>query len=147
MEKSEERSLAAKLYNQCWEILESFDGTSDQMATLLTNAFTSRFHWLSVGEAQQHICADWMVARAASAADFGDLAILFALRAYEAANGAAVDDWLRASVAEGLARAYAAAGDETLREQWLETAQTLVDAISDDEDRDIIAGQLSTVPR
>ena len=147
MEKSEERSLAAKLYNECWEILESFDGTSDQIATLLTYAFTSRYHWLSVGEAQQHICADWMISRAVSAADFGDLAVLFARRAFEAANGAAVDDWLSASVAEGLARAYAAAGDETLREQWRETAKALVDAIGDDEDRDIIAGQLATVPR
>ena len=147
MEKSEERSLAAKLYNECWEILESLDATSDQVAALLTNAFTSRYHWLPIGEAQQHICADWMVSRAACAADFGDLAVFFALRAYEGAKNAVVDDWLTASVAEGLARAYATSGDEVLREQWRATAQTLVDAISDEEDRVIIADQLATVPR
>jgi hypothetical protein len=50
-------------------------------------------------------------------------------------------------VAEGMARAHAAAGDAGECTRWLERAQDLVALIADEEDRALIAGQLSGVKR
>ena len=80
---------------------------ADDDVELLTAAFSSRFHWLSVGAIEQWITSDWMVARAAAATGDGELSLRFAERAHRAAQENAVPDWLVASTAEGVARAYA----------------------------------------
>lgn len=147
MDNDQHRSEAARLYNSCWEYLEREDRSSDDDAMLLINAFASRHHWQVVGQLEQWICGDWMISRAAAAAGYGDLAVTFARRAEGESRAPGVADWLVASCAEGLARAYGAAGDVGLRDEWLVRAQGLVKSIGDDEDRSIIAEQLASVPR
>ncbi len=145
MDVDDHRSEAARLYNACWTLLEQTARTDDDDVTLLTNAFASRAHWREAGGPEQWTISDWMVARAASATGYPQLAITFALRAHRAASEPGAADWLVASTAEGLARAYAAAGDRARRDEWCEIAARLVAAIEDDDDRAIIAGQLLTV--
>jgi hypothetical protein len=105
----DERELATKLFNRCWDLLESTRNADDDVE-LLTAAFSSRFHWLRVGAIEQWITSDWMVARAAAATGDGELSLRFAERAHRAAQENAVPDWLVASTAEGVARAYAVTG-------------------------------------
>jgi len=140
------REIAVATYNRCWELLERDRRSPDDDAELLTLAFTSRYHWSFVGGLEQTTCADWMVSRAAASQNLGSLAVLYAQRAYEAATTSSVADWLLASTAEGLARAYAASGDQVRRDEWCDIAATLVEAIADPEDRDLIATQLASVP-
>lgn len=147
MDLDEHRSEAARLFNACWTLLELPDRTADDDATLLTNAFASRHHWHEVGSLEQWIIADWMVARAAAAAGDGELAVRFAQRAFDAAGDPDIEDWMVASAAEGVARAYAALGDAASRDDWLALADTLVASIGDDESREVVSGQLATVPR
>ncbi len=147
MPEIDERSTAAALYNRCWQLLESDARTADDDVELLTSAFTSRHHWLAVGQRDQWITADWMVARAAAATGAGDLSLTFAQRAYAAAQEPGVPDWLVASAAEGVARAFASVGAVTQRDEWCRTAQALVAQIADPEDRSIIAEQLADVLR
>jgi hypothetical protein len=146
METSEHRAIATRTYNVSWEYLEQPELSSDDATALLTAAFTSRFHWSHAGEAEQWAIADWMVSRAAAAVGYGALAVDYARRAHDSVSGGGFPDWLVASAAEGLSRAYAAAGDATQREAWRSTATELVAAISDEEDRRIITEQLATVP-
>ena len=147
MEDSEHRALAAATYNRCWELLDAPTRTSETDRDLLTAAFASRHHWSMVGGVEQQICADWMVARAFSSLGEGRLAVDFAQRAYDVAQHSSVPDWLLASTAEGLARAYAASAMVEQRDAWCVIAGRLVDAIADDEDRTLIVSQLMTVPR
>lgn len=140
------RSEAARLFNACWTLLELPERTEDDDATLLTNAFASRHHWHQVGTLEQWIVADWMVSRAAAAVGDGGLAVRFAHRAYDAAQRPDVEDWMVASAAEGLARAYAAIGDSSSRDEWFHRADEMTRQIGDDESRAIISGQLATVP-
>ncbi len=147
MENIDHRTLAAALYNSCWELLEQGSRTADDDARLLGNAFASRYHWNQFGVAQNDVIADWMVSRAAAVTGYGSLAVDFALRAVAGASDPASADWLVASAAEGLARAYDAVGDTALRNEWCQRAERLVAAISDDEDRAIIADQLADLLR
>jgi len=86
-----------------------------------------------------------MVARAAAAVGDGQLSLLFAKRAHAAAQDNGVPDWLVASSAEGVARAYAAAGDVEQFGHYFSLATRLVSVIADVEDRALIASQLADI--
>lgn len=116
---------------------------ADDDVELLTAAFSSRFHWLSVGAIEQWITSDWMVARAAAATGDGELSLRFAERAHRAAQENAVPDWLVASTAEGVARAFAVTGDVEAFNNWSALAARLIEVIADPEDKALIASQLA----
>jgi hypothetical protein len=147
METNDHRTIAVQQFNHCWELLEKDDRSASEDANLITSAFASRYHWSLVGDSGRFVTADWMVSRAAAAIAEGDLAVRFALLAYERSLTSGTPDWLRASVAEGLARAYAAAGDIAERDNWWAEAEVLVSVISDAESRELIESQLRSVPR
>ena len=147
MDSSSHREVAVATYNRCWELLELTRRTPDDDVELLTSAFVSRCHWMFVGGRAQTICADRMIPRSGAALGEGGLAASLALRANTQAQAPNTDDWLVASTAEGLARAYAAAGGQERRDEWYVTAQRLELAIADDADRELIAAQLATAPR
>jgi hypothetical protein len=137
----DERELATQLFNRCWDLLESTRNADDDVELL--TAFSSRFHWLSVGAIEQWITSDWMVARAAAATGDGELSLRFAERAHRAAQENAVPDWLVASTAEGVARAYAVTGDVEAFNNWSALAARLVEVIADPEDKALIVSQLA----
>lgn len=144
MAQLDDRELATQLFNRCWELLES-TRDQDRDVELLTTAFSSRFHWLNAGDTEQWIVSDWMVARAASAVGDGDLALLFAKRAHAAAQESEVPDWLVASSAEGVARAYATLGDVEEFNNYSALATRLIEVIADPEDQSLIASQLAQI--
>jgi hypothetical protein len=125
--------------------MEEFNSDTD--AELLRTAFTSRYHWSYVAEAPQAIMGDWMISRAAAVSGEGHLALRYARLAYDAAVANGVEDWLLASCAEGVARAYASLGEGDQRDEWFATSEDLVALIVDDESRELIASQLATVPK
>jgi hypothetical protein len=147
MTSMDDKALASQLFNRCWELLEQDERTEDDKVELLTSALTSRFHWLNAGAPEQWIISDWMVARAAGATGSPDTALRFALRAYEAARANDQSpDWLVASGAEGVARAYAVAGNVEEFSHWAALAGRLVEVIVDPENKALIESQLADIP-
>jgi hypothetical protein len=146
MTEIDEQALATDLFNRCWELLEQEDRTEDDDVELLTAAFSSRFFWINVGAPEQWIISDWMVARAAGGTGDVDLALLFAQRANDAARDIDVPDWLVASTAEGVARAYSQCGDVEEFSNWSALATRLIDVIADPADKSLIASQLASIP-
>lgn len=147
MDSAAHRQLGVETYNRCWELLEAEGDDSDRDLELLRTAFASRYHWSYVAEAPQAIMGDWMISRAAAASGEGHLALRYARLAYDAAVANDVEDWLLASCAEGVARAYASLGESDQRNEWFATSEELVALIVDNESRELIASQLATVPR
>jgi len=139
-----DRELAIQLFNRCWELLESPRDADDDVE-LLAAAFRSRYHWQIAGELEQWIVSDWMIARVASALDDGALALRFAKRAHAAAQDNDVPDWLVASTAEGVARAYATAGNVEEFNNYAALATRLIDVIADPEDKSLIASQFAEI--
>jgi len=140
----DDRELATQLFNRCWELLEATRDADDDIE-LLTVAFSSRYPWLDAGDREQWIVSDWMVARAAAAVGEGELSLRFAKRAHSAAQEYEVPDWLVASSAEGVARAFAALGDVEEFNNWSALAARLVEVIADPEDKSLIASQLADI--
>jgi hypothetical protein len=144
MAQMDDRELATQLFNRCWDLLGATRDADDDVE-LMTAAFSSRFHWLNAGAVEQWIISDWMVARAAAAIGEGELALRFAKRAHSAAQENEIPDWLIASSAEGVARAYAAIGDVEEFNNWFALATRLIDVIADPEDKALIASQLADI--
>lgn len=144
MAQLDDRELATQLYNRCWELLES-TRDADGDVELLTVALSARYHWLNAGELEQWIVSDWMVARVAAALGDGALALRFAQRAHAAAQDNEVPDWLVASTAEGVARAYATTGNVEEFNNYAALATRLIDVIADPEDKSLIVSQFAEI--
>jgi hypothetical protein len=142
-----QRALAAQLFNRAWELLETPRTPADDR-TMLACALASRLHWTGIGDDENQVAGDWLVAHVASHLGYADLALDFAAAAYETALAAdpPVPAWLVASAQEGLARAHAAADHGDERDRYAADARRTLATIDDAEDRDLIAGQLASIP-
>ena len=56
-------------------------------------------------------------------------------------------DWRLASCYEAMARAYAAAGDGAGYEHWAAMAREVIGSLEDEEDRELVARQLASIPQ
>ena len=140
------RAVAVATYNRCWDLLDQEARSPADDVELLTVAFTSRYHWQIVGGEMQTIVADWMVSRAAGETGAADVAVRFAHLAQDATASTEQEPWLRASILEGLARAYAHAGDGARRDEYVSKALAMLEQEPDPENREVIAEQIATVP-
>lgn len=141
-----QRALAKQLFNQTWELIDTPDRTAEQDRLMLVTACASWLHWDSVGTEQNRAIADWQIAHVASLLGYGDLAIAHATIAHDRTRAAKLPDWMHASALEGLARAYAAAGDQQSRDEYLRLASEAVSIVIEPEERELIASQIATVP-
>ena len=148
LDPATQRALAVRLFNRAWELLESGGRSPDDDRELLASAVASRLHWEGIGTDENYAAGDWMVAHVASHLGHAGLALDFATAAHDRATAAgdAVPLWLVASTEEGLARAHAVAGDAAERDRWAAATRATLERVDDDEDRELIASQLATVP-
>ncbi len=142
------RRLAVALFNRTWELLEQADRSPADDRDLLASALASRLHWQGVGTDENYAAGDWLVAHVASRLGHADLALDFASAAYERVVAAdpPVETWLLASTMEGLSRAHDTAGHEAERDRWAAQSRKVLATVADAEDRDLIAGQLASIP-
>lgn len=146
------RSLAIEYFNGAWDLIDAKSRTAEEDRQMVTLAFASRQHWQqalakqATGTAENLVVADWQVAHVASLVGLADLALLFAQSAVDGAKAAEVPLWLNASAHEGLARAHATAGDREGYEREARLTRELLDAVADQEDKDLITGQLASIP-
>jgi hypothetical protein len=145
-EREAHQFFAIQTFNGAWELIEKPGRSADDDAEMLQRAFTSRWHWGFVGGVEQCATGDWQIAHCASLVGLGGLAQVYAQRAFDACEREGWTDWQRASMLEGMARAAAAAGDAAAHAKYYALAEEAVAAIEEDEERNVIASQLATVP-
>jgi hypothetical protein len=143
---SAHRASAVASFNGAWELIDLPDRTPEQNRRMLTLAFAARWHWGEIGTAENIAVSDWQVGHAAALAGEVSLAKTFSAAAYEVARSDDLPDWLRASSAEGMARACAVDGDRAGYDRYAEEARTLIAGLEDEEDRALITGQLASIP-
>jgi hypothetical protein len=146
-EREAHQFFAVEAFNGAWAMIDKADRTDDDNAAMLERAFASRWHWGFVGGAPQVATGDWQIAHVASLLGYGWMAQFYAQRAFDTCEREGWGDWQRASMLEGMARAAAAAGDADAHARYYALATEAVAAIEQDEDRELIASQLATVPK
>ena len=143
---TDERKLAAQLFNDTWSLLEKESRTPAEDDRMLHMAHASRFHWDNVGDDQNRAIGEWQCSRVYSVLGRAEPAVFHARRCVEHSQKDGVDDWVVGSAYEGLARALAVAGDLEGARDARDEALVRAKAISDPEDRDIVLADIDTLP-
>ncbi len=142
------RVLGVALYNHVWTLLEKPDRTPAETDEMIHAAHASRFHWSRAeGTGSVNLArGEWQCSRVYAVLGRGEPALWHARRcvAINEANGTA--DWDIASAYESMARASAVAGDPSAAATWKAKAMTALDGIAERDDREVIEGDLATLP-
>jgi DNA-binding transcriptional MerR regulator len=141
------RALGVALFNHTWTLLEKADRTPAETDEMIHAAHASRFHW---GRALDAVPAnlargEWQCSRVYAVLGRGEPALWHARRCVAINEAAGIADWDIASAYEAMARASAVAGDRTAAVEWKEKAEAALDGIADQDDRDLIEGDLATL--
>jgi hypothetical protein len=141
-----ERQLAADLFNLVWTLLEQTGRTTEDDDQMVHAAHASRYHWGQVGGPEQLAIGEWQCARVYSVLSRAEPALHHARRCLEIATAGAVPDWLIASAHEGLARAYAVAGQRESALASRAAAEAALAKVTDAEDRQVVQDDLASLP-
>jgi len=142
------RKLATDLFNHTWTLLEQTDRTPEQVDEMIHCAHASRYHWGEVPdrEAVNLARGEWQCSRVYAVLSRAEPALWHARRCLEINEAAGVADWDIASAYEAMARAYMVAGDKAKLATWKAKAVAALDAIADPDDREIVEGDIATLP-
>ena len=141
-----ERQLAADLFNLVWTLLEQTGRTTEDDDRMVHAAHASRYHWGQVGGPEQLAIGEWQCARVYSVLGRAEPALHHARRCLEIATAGTVPDWLIASAHEGLARAYAVAGQRESALASRAAAEAALAKVTDAEDRQVVQDDLASLP-
>jgi DNA-binding transcriptional MerR regulator len=142
------RKLAADLFNHTWTLLEMTDRTTEQDDEMIHSAHASRYHWGEVadGEPVNLARGEWQCSRVYAVLGRAEPALWHARRCLAINEAAGSVDWDIASAYEAMARAYLTAGDAAQVAAWKTKATAALGGIADTDDRELIEGDLATLP-
>jgi DNA-binding transcriptional MerR regulator len=140
------RKLAADLFNHTWTLLEKPDRTVAEDDEMIHSAHASRFHWGEVGADVNLARGEWQCSRVYAVLGRAEPALWHARRCLAINETSGVGDWDIASAYEAMARAHLAAGDLGEVARWKAKAVTALDGIADKDEREIIEGDIATLP-
>ncbi len=127
-------------------MLDTGDRSAAQSERMLHAAHASRLHWEAVGTAENVAVGDWLLSRVYAVLGRGEPAMYHARWCLERAERAALPGWVRAEGHEAIARAHAVLGELDEARRHAEEARAICDSIDDSEDRDVVLGDLATLP-
>jgi hypothetical protein len=139
-----ERKLAAHLFNDTWRLLDKTDRTAEEDARMIHSAHASRFHWEAVGNAQNRAVGEWQISRVYCVVGLRESALYHARLCMELTEANALKPFHMAFAHEGLARALSSSDKAAARVHY-QAALDLVEAIEDQEDRNILQSDLQTI--
>jgi hypothetical protein len=144
----QQRKLAVDLFNRVWTLLERADRTPEQDDEMINATHASCHHWAEVGTTASIARGEWQISRVYSVLDRAEPALYHAGRclAYCESNPDELEDWDLPFAYEALARAHAVAGNAAESERFAALAGELGERIEDEEDRELLARDLTTLP-
>ena len=144
------RRLGVDLFNHVWTLIEKPDRTPSEIDDMIHAAHASRYHWSKAGTNANLGRGEWQVARVYSVLGRGEPARFHAARSLAYAELAVAageaEDWDVAAAQEGMARAAAVAGDSAEAIVWRDRARSSLEGIADAADREVVEGDLATLP-
>ncbi len=148
LSKKQDRKIGVFLFNHVWDLMEKKTRTREENAEMIRDVHAMRFHWGEAGTPKNFAVSEWQIARVYSLLGMPESAIYHAKKslAYVKGGGKDFKDFHLPSAYEGLARAYASAGDKTNAKKYVGLANRLAMKIKDPEDRETIIKQIETIP-
>jgi len=145
---SDERRLAAALFNATWTLMEKEDRSREDDDEMLHMAHASRHHWGRVAEATPANMArgEWQCSRVYAVLGRSEPCLHHAQRCLEICQENGIADWDLAFAYEALARGHAVAGDTDQARAFTEQALAAAEDIAEDDDRELVLSDLESIP-
>jgi hypothetical protein len=143
----DERRLGKALFNATWTLLEKENRSQEDDDTMLHMAHASRHHWgASRPPAVNLARGEWQCSRVYAVLGRAEPCLHHAQRVLDICADNGIGDWDLAFAYEALARGYAVAGDAERARSFTEHALAAAEDISTDADRELVLGDLETIP-
>ena len=142
------RTLAAGLFNHVWTLLETPNRTPGQDDEMVHASHASRFHWgePGVGEPVHLARGEWQISRVYAVLGRAEPALWHARRCLAMSEQHGLSPFDVGAASEAIARASLVAGDLGEVAIWKNRALALLHQIDDPDDRDVLEGDLATLP-
>ncbi len=135
-----------ELFNRVWTLLEMERRSSDDDAEMIHAVHASCCHWRHVGQPVHFARGEWQCSRVYSTLGRSEPALFHAKRCLTLCTDNGIGDFDLAFAYEALARAHAVAGDRDEAARWEALARSAAVDIGDDDDRELVLSDLSTLP-
>ncbi len=143
---ADERQHAVDLFNETWSLLDTADRAPEQDERMIHAAHASRLHWEAAGTAENVAIGDWLCSRVYAVLGRAEPSMYHARWCLSRAETEPLPDWVRAEGHEAMARAHALQGDLDEARRHAEQARAICDSIDDADDREVVLGDLATLP-
>ena len=142
------RALGTALFNHVWTLLEQPDRTDSDIDDMIHSVHAARFHWSRAeGSGPANLArGEWQCSRVYAVLGRAEPALWHARRCLAIVETHGLEDFDLPAAYEALARASAVAGDRLAAADWKAKATAALDGIADVDDREIIEGDLATLP-
>ncbi|TJY41541.1 hypothetical protein E5161_14175 [Cohnella pontilimi] len=139
------KKLAADLFNVTWDLIEKTERNEMEDETMINAAHASRFHWGIVGTPLHFARGEWQISRVYSLVGRAEPALYHAKKSLELCLDNDLGDFDLGFAYEALARAYAAEGDITQRDENIALAKQASDQVENESDRAWLLNNILTV--
>lgn len=134
--------MAAKFFNETWDLLERSDRTAEEDARMVHLAHASRLHWEFVGSVKNRSVGEWQVSRAHAVLRQADAALFHAERCLAIAEAGELAPFQMAYAHEAMARALLIT-KSPMAAAHLEQARKFAALVADPEDKKLIDDDLA----
>ena len=142
----DQRHLAVDLFNEVWTLLDTDERTPEQDERMIHSAHGSRLHWEAAGTAENVAVGDWLCSRVYAVLGRAEPAMYHARWCLTRAESEHLPGWVRAEGHEAMARAHALLDELDEARRHAVEARAICDTIDDAEDREVVLGDLATLP-
>ena len=140
------RRLAVDAFNHAWTLMDQEEPRAvHQDFELIHTTHASRHLWAFVGEPVNLARGEWQVSRVYAVLGRAEPALVHGRRCLEILEEEGIGDWDLGFAHEALARAFIVAGDIDNAKKHLEEAHRVAETIKEDEDRQVLLGDLKTI--
>jgi hypothetical protein len=140
------KKMAVDLNTLVWNLLEKEGRDEEEEETMVHAAHASRYHWGQVGTAVNLARGEWLISRVYAVLHRPGSALHHARRCLAICQENDIGDFDIAYAYEGMARAFAAAGEQDDCRDYLRRAREAGGRIKAGEDRDLFFRDLETQP-
>jgi DNA-binding transcriptional MerR regulator len=143
----DDRRIGIALFNATWTLMEKENRTRDEDDAMLHMAHASRHHWAASGTDAAHLArGEWQCSRVYAVLGRAEPCLHHAQRVLDLCQDNGVADFDLAFAYEALARGHALAGDAEQARSYTKQALAAAEDISEEDDRELLLGDLETIP-
>jgi DNA-binding transcriptional MerR regulator len=143
---TDERRLAAALFNATWTMMEKENRSRDEDDAMLHMAHASRHHWGQIGTPINFGRGEWQCSRVYAVLGRAEPSLHHAQRCLDICQENGFGDFDLAFAYEALARGHAVAGDMAQARAYTEQALAAAEDIAGEDDRELVLSDLESIP-